>query len=98
MAEFAAKFEDMATQSSQTLYVSDERWKINPFKISIRVEIKHMVDQERYNTCANLLDQCYIIEHNLKKIPQEREKFKKCRGDHGRTSQHMKPRGSPSKI
>ncbi|XP_058766702.1 uncharacterized protein LOC131640305 [Vicia villosa] len=76
VAEFAAKFEDMATYSSQALYAPDERWKINQFKIGLRGEIDYCVGQQRYNTYAELLEQCYIVEQSLKKIQQEKEQAK----------------------
>ncbi|XP_058732938.1 uncharacterized protein LOC131604522 [Vicia villosa] len=96
VAEFAARFEDMATYSNQAFYAPDECWKINQFKIRLRGEIDYCVGQQRYNTYAELLEHCYIAEQSLKKIEQEKEQAKPSQEEHRRTNQHLRPKGSPS--
>ncbi|XP_058750817.1 uncharacterized protein LOC131623828 [Vicia villosa] len=97
VAEFAARFEDMVTYSNQALYAPNERWKINQFKIGLRGEIDYCVGQQRYNTYAELLEQCYIVEQSLKKIEQDKEQAKPSQEEHRSTNQHLRPKGSPSK-
>lgn len=97
VAEFAAKFKDMVAYSSQALYAPDERWKINQFNIGLQGEMEHNVGKQCYNTYVELLKQCYIVEYSLKNIQQERKQVRQSQGDYGRTSQYLKPIGSPSK-
>lgn len=72
-AEFVENIEDMEAYSNQAMYALDERRKINQFKIILRGEIEHSVAQLCYNTYVELLEQCYMGEHSLKKIKQEWE-------------------------
>lgn len=92
VAEYAEKFEDMAAYSRQAIYAPDEKWKVDQFLFGLRGEISHSVSQREFTTYAELLRQCYVAENSLKKVHEERDRYRFGQKDQGRPSQQFKPR------
>lgn len=84
LAKYAIKFKDISAYSNQSIYASNEWWKINQFMFGLRGEIEHIMAQWYFNTYAELLRQCYVVEYNLKKIRLERDQSRQGQGDQGR--------------
>ena len=97
VASYAEKFEDMAAYSRQATYAPDERWKIDQFLFGLRAEISHSVSQREFTTYSELLRQCYVAEHSLKKVQVEASAGRIVQGDRGRSSQPFRPRSPPFK-
>ncbi|XP_058758296.1 uncharacterized protein LOC131631519 [Vicia villosa] len=97
VSEYAEKFEDMADYSRQAVYAPDELWKIDQFLMGLRADIAHSVSQREFTTYVECLRQCYVAENSLKGVQEERNQNRTNFRDQGRSTQHLKPRSSPSK-
>ncbi|XP_050888516.1 uncharacterized protein LOC127093616 [Lathyrus oleraceus] len=86
---YAEKLEDMAAYSRHAIYAPDEKWKINQFLFGLRGEISHSISQREFTTYAELLRQCYVTENSLKKVQEERDKYRIRHKDHGRSEGHV---------
>ncbi|XP_058784256.1 uncharacterized protein LOC131659028 [Vicia villosa] len=53
--------------------------------------------QREFTTYAECLRQCYVAENSLKRVQEERNQNRTIFREQGRSTQHLKPRNSPSK-
>ncbi|XP_058754444.1 uncharacterized protein LOC131627621 [Vicia villosa] len=64
-------------------------------------KFEDMADYSRqareFTTYAECLRQCYVAENSLKRVQEERNQNRVNFRDQGRSTQHLKPRNSPSK-
>ncbi|XP_050915453.1 uncharacterized protein LOC127130499 [Lathyrus oleraceus] len=89
---YAEKFEDMDAYSRQAAYAPDERWKIDEFLFGLRGEISHSVSQREFTSYAELLRQWYVTDNSLKKVQEERDRYRSRQRDQGRPGIQFRPR------
>ncbi|XP_004515682.1 uncharacterized protein [Cicer arietinum] len=72
IAEYVAKFEELARFSPHAQYAPTEEWKINQFEWGLRLEIRGNIGHMELTNYSTLVHKSYIVEENLKKVQEER--------------------------
>lgn len=73
IAEYVAKFEELARFSPHAQYAPTEEWKINQFEWGLRPEIRGNIGHMELTNYSTFVHKSYIVEDNLKKVQEERQ-------------------------
>jgi len=73
MAEYVAKFEELARFLYRSRYAPDEERKINQFEWGLRPDIQNNLAQFKFTSYTTLVLESYIAKERLKKVQEERQ-------------------------
>lgn len=78
IAEYTAKFEELAKYLPHLHYATNEEWKITQYELGLRPEIRCNVSQLGISEYAILVEKCQLAEANLAFMQEEyKEKMQK---------------------
>ncbi|XP_027192644.1 uncharacterized protein [Cicer arietinum] len=97
VADYVAKFEELARFCAQAEYAPNDRWKINQFEWGLNPEIKSNLAQLEITSYATLVHKSYIVEESLRSLKENRQLKWQQRRDVAKSNQQLKVKTSPNK-
>ncbi|XP_073225498.1 uncharacterized protein [Cicer arietinum] len=96
VADYVAKFEELARFCAQAEYAPNDRWKINQFEWGLNPEIKSNLAQLEITSYATLVHKSYIVEESLRSLKENRQLKWQQRRDTPKSNQQLKILGHMS--